>query len=168
MELKSTKEALEKFAKYVVTQSRANLTRQKKNYSKSLWDSIGYDLDVRKNSFSLDLLMNEYGIYQDKGVSGTEKKYNTKFSYKTKMPPIKPLADWAKFKNIRLRDSKGRFAKGNYKTIGYLISRSIYRKGIKPSLFFTRPFEKAFTNLPDEIIEAYGLDIDDFLDFTTK
>lgn len=168
MDLKRTKEALEKFAKYVVTQSRANLTRQKKNYSKSLWDSIGYDLDVRKNSFSLDLLMNEYGIYQDKGVSGTEKKYNTKFSYKTKMPPIKPLADWAKFKNIRLRDSKGRFAKGNYKTIGYLISRSIYKKGIKPSLFFTRPFEKAFTNLPDEVVEAYGLDIDEFLDFTTK
>jgi hypothetical protein len=168
MDLKRTKEALEKFAKYVVKQSRANLTRQKKNYSKSLWDSIGYDLDVRKNSFSLDLLMNEYGIYQDKGVSGTEKKYNTKFSYKTKMPPIKPLADWAKFKNIRLRDSKGRFAKGNYKTIGYLISRSIYRKGIKPSLFFTRPFEKAFINLPDEIVEAYGLDIDNFLDFTTK
>lgn len=168
MDLKHTKETLEKFAKYVVTQSRANLTRQKKNYSKSLWDSIGYDLDVRKNSFSLDLLMNEYGIYQDKGVSGTEKKYNTKFSYKTKMPPIKPLADWAKFKNIRLRDDKGRFAKGNYKTIGYLISRSIYKKGIKPSLFFTRPFEKSFANLPDEIIKGYGLDLDDFFDFTTE
>jgi len=26
-------------------------------------------------------------------------------------------------------------------------------------LFFTKPFEKAFDSLPDEIIEAYGIDI---------
>ena len=98
----------------------------------------------------------------------TEKKYNTPFSYKQKMPPIKPLADWAKFRNIRLRNEKGQFAKGSYQTIGYLIARSIQRKGIKPSLFFTKPFEAAFKNLPDDLIEAFALDIDDFMDFTLK
>tara|TARA_R110001606_G_scaffold369852_2_gene526080 strand:- start:330 stop:671 length:342 start_codon:yes stop_codon:yes gene_type:complete len=112
--------------------------------------------------------MDEYGMYQDKGVSGTEKKYNTPFKYTNKMPPIKPLADWAKFKNIRLRDAKGKFAKGNYKTIGFLISRSIYRKGIKPSLFFTKPFERSFKNLPDEVVKAFALEIENLLDFTTK
>jgi hypothetical protein len=34
-------------------------------------------------------------------------------------------------------------------------------------LFFTKPFEKAFDNLPPELIKNFGLDIDDLLDFTT-
>ena len=166
--LNNVKDSLNKFAKYVVQQSRTNLTKGKKNVSKSLYNSIDYDLTVSPNSFSLSFIMDEYGMYQDKGVSGTEKKYNTPFKYTNKMPPIKPLADWAKFKNIRLRDAKGKFAKGNYKTIGFLISRSIYRKGIKPSLFFTKPFERSFKNLPDEVVKAFALEIEDLLDFTTK
>ena len=71
------------------------------------------------------------------------------------MPPVKPLSEWAKSKNIRLRDEKGKFKKGNYNTIGFLIARSIYRKGIKPSLFFTKPFEQAFKKLPDELTEVW-------------
>lgn len=166
--LNNVKDSLNRFAKYVVQQSRSNLTKGKKNVSKSLYNSIDYDLTVSPNSFSLSFIMDEYGMYQDKGVSGTQKKYNTPFKYTNKMPPIKPLADWAKFKNIRLRDAKGKFAKGNYKTIGFLISRSIYRKGIKPSLFFTKPFERSFKNLPDEVVKAFALEIEDLLDFTTK
>jgi len=166
--LKEVQGSLNKFAKYVVQQSRSNLTKGKKNVSKSLYNSIEYDLKVMPNSFSPSFIMDEYGIYQDKGVSGTEKKYNTPFKYTNKMPPIKPIADWAKFKNIRLRNEKGQFSKGNYKTIGFLISRSIYSSGIKPSLFFTKPFERAFKNLPSEVIDAFALEIEDLLDFSTK
>jgi hypothetical protein len=168
MDLKETNNALNKFAKYVIQQSRSNLTKGNKNYKKSLYDSLKSDINVSANSFSLSFIMNEYGVYQDKGVSGTEQKYNTPFSYKQKMPPIKPIADWAKFRNIRLRNAKGQFAKGNYNTIGYLIARSIKKKGIKPSLFFTKPFEKAFNNLPDELVKAYALDLDEFIDYTIK
>ena len=84
------------------------------------------------------------------------------------MPPVKPLAKWAKSKNIRLRDEQGKYQKGNYQTIGYLIARSIYRKGIKPSLFFTKPFEQGFKKLPDELVEKFGLDVEDFLAYTLK
>ena len=166
--LKGVQDSLNKFAKYVVQQSRSNLTKNRKNVSKSLYNSIDYELNVSENSFSLSFIMDEYGMYQDKGVSGTERKYNTPFSYRNKMPPIKPLADWAKFKNIRLRNEKGQFSKGNYRTIGFLISRSIFRKGIKPSLFFTKPFERSFNNLPEELVKAFALDTEDLLDFTTK
>lgn len=163
-----TYEALNVFKKFVIQQSRSRLTKNKKNYSKSLYDSIQGNIDVGANSFSLTFLMEDYGKFQDQGVSGTEKKYKTPFSYKTKMPPIKPLAEWAKSKGIRLRDDKGKFKKGNYNTIGFLISRSIFRKGIKPSLFFTKPFEQGFKKLPDELIKAYGLDVEEFLKYTIK
>ena len=168
MQLKETYEALNKFGKYLVQQSRSNLTRGNKNVSKALYNDLDYNIEVGKESFLFSFKMPEYGIYQDSGVSGTEKKYNTPFSYKSKMPPIKPLSDWAKARNIRLRDDKGRFQKGNYKTIGFLIARSIQKKGIKPSLFFTRPFEKAFKNLPKELIEAFALDTKEFLEYTLK
>lgn len=163
--LTNTKQSLEDFRKYVSSQARRNLTRLKKNDTKGLYKRLDGVLNVSPNSFQLSWDLG-YGNFQDKGVSGTEKKYDTPYSYKSKMPPIKPLSDWAKRKGIRLRDEQGKFEKGNYKTIGFLIARSIFRKGIKPSLFFTKPFEQGFKNLPDQVIEAYGLDIEEFLKFT--
>ncbi len=163
--LTNTKQSLEYFRKYVSSQSRRNLTRLKKNDTKGLYKRLDGVLKVSPNSFQLSWDLG-YGNFQDKGVSGTEKKYDTPYSYKSKMPPIKPLSDWAKRKGIRLRDEQGKFQKGNYKTIGFLIARSIFRKGIKPSLFFTKPFEQGFKNLPDQLIEAYGLDVEEFLKFT--
>tara|TARA_R100000951_G_scaffold74166_1_gene62497 strand:- start:3366 stop:3872 length:507 start_codon:yes stop_codon:yes gene_type:complete len=163
--LTNTKQSLEDFRKYVSSQARRNLTRLKKNDTKGLYKRLDGVLKVSPNSFQLSWDLG-YGNFQDKGVSGTEKKYNTPYSYKSKMPPIKPLSDWAKRKGIRLRDEQGKFQKGNYKTIGFLIARSIFRKGIKPSLFFTKPFEQGFKNLPDQVIEAYGLDVEEFLKFT--
>ena len=73
----------------------------------------------------------------------------------------------AKKKRIRLRDEKGRYTKGTYKSIGFILARSIKEKGIKPSLFFTKPFEKAFERLPADLVDKFNLDLDDLLDFTT-
>ena len=168
MELKKTREALEAFKKFVIQQARTRLSKNNKNISKKLYDSLDGIIKVTPNAIQVQFLMEEYGLYQDKGVSGTQKKYNTPYSYKSKMPPIKPLAEWAKTKNIRLRDEKGKYKKGNYNTIGYLIARSIYRKGIKPSLFFTKPFEQGFKKLPEELAKTFALDIDDFLAYTLK
>lgn len=174
MDLRETKEALNKFAKEVIKQSRSNLTRKDKNYKKKLYDSLKSELDVFPNSFGLSFIMEEYGLYQDKGVSGTEKKYNTKFSYKSTSnltgfeAKTGTFAKWAKFRGFRLRNKKGQFSKGDYKTIGFILANSIKKKGIKPSLFFTRPFENAFKNLPEELLIKFGLDVERFIDFTLK
>lgn len=165
--LQNTKDSLNKFAKYVIQQSRSNLSKKNKSVSKGLYESLGYDLQVNPNSFSLEFYMADYGQFVDQGVSGIKRKYNTPFSYTNKKPPMQPLADWAKARRIRLRDEKGKYKKGNYRTIGFILQRSIYEKGIKPSLFFTKPFQKAFDNLPDDLIKRFGLDLDDLLDFTT-
>jgi len=167
MDFKKTEASLNKFAKYVIQQSRSNLSKQKRNVSSDLYGSLGYDLKVSPNSFGLEFFMLPYGEFLDKGVSGTKNRYNTIYEYTNKKPPMQPLMEWAKARNIRLRDEKGKYKKGNYKTIGFILQKSIYEKGIKPSLFFTKPFEKAFDNLPPELIESFGLDIDNFLDFTT-
>ena len=167
-----TQEALNKFAKYVVSQSKANLTRQKKNASGNLRNSLGYDLKVSENSFSLEFIMAEYGMFIDEGVHGSKSSYletrNSRFEFsgRFKTIPTKALDKWVVRKGIKgTRDEKGRFI--DRQSLKYIIAKSIYEKGIRASMFFTKPFEKAFENLPQEVIEAYALDIDDLLEFTT-
>ena len=152
-----TQKQLDKFRKYVIQQAKSNLSKSKKNSSKKLYDSINGVSKVNPNSISLYFEMLDYGIYQDKGVSGVKKKYNTPYAYKTKMPPIKSLDKWIVKKGIGPRDEKGRLM--NRQSLKFAIARSIFINGIKPSLFFTKPFEKAYKNLPNELIDAYGLDI---------
>jgi len=167
MQLEETRNALNKFAKYVIQQSRTNLTKGKKNVSKELYDSLDSKVEVYKNSFLLGFLMNDYGIFQDKGVSGTEKKYNTPYKYTNKKPPASAFSQWVIRKGLKgTRDKKGRFV--SRKGLQFAIANSIYKKGIKPSLFFTKPFERAFNNLPKELVKAYALDVEKLLQTTTK
>jgi hypothetical protein len=100
---------LSKFAKAVIKSSRSNLTRKGKNASKELYNSLDFDLNVSKNSFSLAFLMEAYGKFQDEGVRGKKKKYNTPFSYKSKMPPSKAFDKWTIRKGLAPRDKEGKF-----------------------------------------------------------
>jgi hypothetical protein len=69
-------------------------------------------------------------------------------------------------KGIAPRDKKGNFI--SRKSLQFLIARSIFNNGIKPSLFLTKPFEAAFKTLPDELIEKFGLEVLDLFDFTIQ
>lgn len=162
-----TKRELERFRRNVVRKARQELIRQGKDSSKALNRSLHSKLKISKNSFSLDFFMEEYGNYQDKGVSGIKKKYDTKFSYSTKRPPAEPFEEWIKNKGIQPRDRKtGRFM--SRKTLSYILREHVYKNGIKPSLFFTKPFTEEFSKLPEELLTKYGLDLDRFIDFTLK
>ena len=165
--LKNVQQELNRFAKYVIQQSRTNLTKGKKNSSKTLYNSLDYDINVSPNSFSLSFLMEDYGVFQDKGVSGIKKKYNTPYSYTNKMPPPSKMDKWIVRKGLKgVRGKDGKFI--SRKSLQFMIARSIYNNGIKPSLFFTKPFKKAFTNLNKDIIKAYQLDVEELLKFTTN
>ncbi len=166
------KKELSKFGAFVVQQSRSRLTKAKKNASGDLYNSLSYDIETFPNSFSFSFYWVEkdgvaYGEFVDKGVSGTKKKYNTPFSYKSKRPPAKVFEDWSRTRGIRGRDKKtGKFI--SRKSLSFILQRHIFENGMKPTLFFTKPFEQAFEKLPDELVEAYGLDIENFLNFTLK
>ncbi len=155
MEKSEVQKALERFRDHVVSISKRNLTNKQKNSSKKLYNSIQGKVKTNPNSFEVEFSMEDYGVFQDAGVSGTKKKYNTPYSYKSKMPPVKAFDKWLVRKGIAPRE-KGKFA--SRKSLAFLIARSVYRNGIKPSLFFTKPFEAAYKNLPQELIDKYGLD----------
>jgi hypothetical protein len=156
MQKAEVQKALEKFRDHVVSVSKRNLTNSKKNSSKKLYNSIKGNVKAMPNSFSMEFTMEDYGVFQDAGVSGTKKKYNTPYSYKSKMPPVKAFDKWIVRKGLAPRKSGGQFT--SRKSLAFLIARSVFRNGIKPSLFFTKPFEAAYKKLPQELVEVYGLD----------
>jgi hypothetical protein len=162
----NAKRFLTDFRNYVVKESKSNLTRLKKSSSKKLYNSIKGNVKVSKNSMTVDFSMEDYGLFQDKGVSGKRKKYKTPYTYKSKMPPPKKLDKWIVRKGIAPRNEKGQLM--TRKSLQFVIARGIYFNGIKPSLFFTKPFDKAFKRMPNELIQKYGLDVDNFLEHTLK
>ena len=155
---KYLRDELNKFAKYVIQQSRSNLSKGKKNVSKELYNSLGYQVSQGAKTTSLAFEMVDYGKFQDRGVSGTEKKYNTPYKYTNKMPPTKAFDQWVVRKGIAPRGSGGQFAKRQ--GLKFAIAKTIFKKGIRPSMFFTKPFEAAFKRLPDELVQAYSIGLE--------
>jgi len=166
MQLDNFKKALEEFRDKVIEESKKNLKSLNKGGG-TLENSIkGGEVKVTDRSLEFGIKMADYGVFQDKGVSGIKKKYNTPYSYTTKMPPPSKLDKWTVKKGIAPRDDKGRFI--SRKSLQFAIARSIFYKGIKPSLFFTKPFQKYAKGLPKELETAFALDTEALLAFVTK
>ena len=145
---------LNKFKAYVIRESQNNLSKLGKDKGK-LFESIDARVKANANSFEMEFVMEQYGIYQDKGVSGTERKFNTPYKYTTKAPPPKAFDKWSVKKGLAPRKN-GKLT--SRKSLQYALSRHIFKKGIKPSLFFTKPFEAAFKKLPSDLIDKFGLE----------
>lgn len=168
MDLKEVKDALNSFGKYVVQQARTNLTKGNKNANKALYESLNYDIEKVAQGYRIYFEMEDYGMFQDRGVKGTESGRSLSgFSYKSSSNLVGleaktgNLAKWAKLRGMQPRDKKGRF--GSYKTMGFILAQSIKKKGIKPSLFFTKPFERGLKRLPTDLGNAIEQDLRNIL-----
>ena len=154
----NTERALNKFGKAVVQQSRSRLTKEKKNATSDLYNSLSFTpakISNNGNIVSFTFEMLDYGEYVDKGVSGVGQKYDTPYAYTTKPPPPSVFGKWAKAKGIKPRDKKtGKFITA--KQFGFIMSRHIFSKGQKPTKFFSLSFEQQFKKLPDEIVKAFN------------
>tara|TARA_B100001939_G_scaffold346210_1_gene364479 strand:+ start:1761 stop:2312 length:552 start_codon:yes stop_codon:yes gene_type:complete len=180
MDLKAVKILLQDFGDYVIQQSRSNLTKGNKEYSKKLYNSLDYEISPDAKGLVISFIMEEYGLFQDEGVKGKDPSKvspnakitgqqapNSRFrfgsgNYRGSFEKFaQRMSLFAKSKNIRFRQGKtGKFAKGGYKSMGYVIAKNIYYRGLKPSLFFTKPFEKRFDRLPNDLVTAFVNDIE--------
>lgn len=159
--------ALEQLRDNVVNQAKKNLQGAKKISSGALYNSIrGGEVKVSKNSISFSIEMEDYGDYVDKGVNGVKSAYTTPYSYKTKMPPPSALDKWIVKKGIAPRDEKGKFI--DRKSLKFLIARSIFQNGFKPTLFFTKPFEEEYKKLEGQLDNVLFKDAEDMIQFIAK
>ena len=159
-EFDNIQDLLNDFRSNVIREAKRNLTSQ--NTSGRLSKSLKSYVKESKNSIQISFEMEDYGFYQDRGVQGKKSgKSLDGYKYTNKMPPPKAFDKWIVKKGFKdtIRDKKGRFVKR--KGLAFIIARSIFEKGIKPTLFFTKPFEKFYKRLPNELVEKYGLDMEE-------
>ncbi len=81
---KALQEELNKFAKYVIQQSRSNLSKSDKNDTKGLYNSLGYNVELTAKGAELGFEMEQYGEFQDKkvrGKSSSSKAPNSAFKF---------------------------------------------------------------------------------------
>jgi len=175
------KASLEKFANGVVEQAKANLARENKNVTGTLANSLQYEIEVGPNSIYLRWLMDElapYWKFQDYGVQGktsSNKAPNSPFRFGLNKNGMRggltrAINQWVRARRFqfqsREKGTKGQFL--SYDATAFLITRSIYNKGIRTTSFFTKPFQLNFEQLPAEIAQAYALEVADFLRFTLQ
>jgi hypothetical protein len=162
MESEELQKVLKTFLKRVIKKSRANLKSKKINASRSLSNSFKYNVHIGKNSIDADILAEDYLKFIDRGVKGVKSgKSLSGFKYTNKKPPLRFLTTWIKQKS-------GKFRQRNQKQMAFAVQHKVFNYGIKPTKFFTDPFEKEFKELPDEVVEAYALDIENFMKFILK
>jgi hypothetical protein len=170
MDKQEVQKALERFRNHVISVSKRNLTNKGKNVSKKLYNSIKGDVKAMPNSFSLQFYMEDYGAFQDLGVQGKNsisKAPNSPFRFGkgTGKPGglTQGIKEWVRKRRFQFKDKKtGKFL--SYESTAFLITRGIYNKGIRPSMFFTKPFQAAYKNLPDELVKSFALDVEKLFD----
>jgi len=167
MKLTNTQKELKSFSDYVIQQSRTRLTKKKQNNTSQLYNSLKHS-PVKKTNDGLEVVleMDYYGQFQDKGVRGvggvrkTTSKFNRRnnkgklwkqkggkspFSFKEgNKPSVKHFIDWSKSKGLS----------------PYAVREAVYHQGIKPTQFFTKSFNMGYEKLPQELQEAFLLDVE--------
>jgi hypothetical protein len=170
-----TEAVIKRFRDYVIQQSRSNLTKSGHNNTKSLYNSIKGEIVTENNFTIVGFTMDDYGTFVDLGVKGktsSNKAPNSPYQFGSgtgrKGGLTKGINQWVKQKGFQFKDRKsGRFL--SYESTAYLITRSIFNKGIKPSLFFTKPFEAGYKKYIDvDLIKAFGQDVETIVDYNLK
>tara|TARA_R100001460_G_scaffold35587_1_gene68439 strand:- start:309 stop:848 length:540 start_codon:yes stop_codon:yes gene_type:complete len=151
---------LNDFRDNVIREAKKNLSA--KSDTGKLRESLKSYVKESKRSIEISFEMESYGFYQDRGVKGVksgESLDNYKFGSGSGEEGglTRGINKWVRRKGFQFRDKKtGRFL--SYEQTARTIIRSIWMRGIKPSLFFTRPFEKYYKKLPDELMEMFGFE----------
>tara|TARA_R100000458_G_C8278343_1_gene254404 strand:- start:10276 stop:10806 length:531 start_codon:yes stop_codon:yes gene_type:complete len=170
LKLKSTERVFKMFADKVINQSIRNLKNQDHIDSGKLAQGLSYDLKVHKSlSLELNFKMPMYGMFQDKGVKGSQsgrRAYKSPYKFKGKNIKEDVIEAWIKRKGIQGRDKKGRFIKRE--SLAYLIGRKIALFGLPATRFFSNAFRQHYRKLPKNVIQAYAQDVSKFLKETTQ
>tara|TARA_R100000656_G_C3947247_1_gene127748 strand:+ start:677 stop:1213 length:537 start_codon:yes stop_codon:yes gene_type:complete len=178
MQFKNTIQSLQKLGNNVVKEGRGILKKKKKTTSRNtLYNDFDYLVTADKSSVTLEFEFGgaeDYWAFVDEGVrgaggfkgSGKMRGQGSPFKFSTKMPPRQPLIDWIKNKPIKGRDKSGRFITN--KSLGFLIQRAIYQRGLTRTQFFSKPFTQELSKQTDKITEAFANDLEAALDESLK
>jgi hypothetical protein len=161
----------------LIEDCQENLNRSNRNASGKLSESLIADEPTQNGStVRIDVLMNFYGAFVNKGVKGTRSGQSTAgYSFRNEGVSenfAKKLRDWAKGGKISTRSVKKYKGYGRHeikhKSISqydqvYALARSIKMYGLKPTGFLDRAVAKTKSKVSDRLGAALKIDVIDGL-----
>lgn len=139
------KDVLERFAIGLIKDAKLNLSDWKKNNTGKLSQSLGYTLTDN----SVEVFGEDYLIPVDIGRFPQNvnkvyypnikdfKAYATQKSVPTGIP-VDKLKQWLRQRGLK-------------ESLSYIINKKIREKGIEPSYFFTKAFNKSYLEITEDI-----------------
>lgn len=122
-----------------------------------------YFVQVYKNSFEVTFELEQPdGYIQEFGLDSGYGAYSMGGSF----PDVGEIEDWVRNKGFRFEHLTGPKAGQpmSFKETTYLAARKVANEGFDARFFFERAVDRAFPYLDDELVEKFGLDVDDFLE----
>ena len=178
MQFKNTIQAMQKLGGDVVKEGRSILKKKKKQTKQNtLYNDFNYLVTASDSSVTLEFEFGgaeDYWAFVDEGVrgaggykgSGRMRGQGSPFKFGSKMPPRQPLINWIRNKPIKGRDKRGRFISNE--SLGFLIQRAIYQRGLTRTQFFSKPFTQELDKQMESITEAFANDLELALDTIIK
>ena len=175
MQFINTIQAMQKLGGDVVKEGKGVLRKNKKSDG-SLYNDFDYLVTADKNSVTLEFEFGKadnYWAFVDEGVkgaggykgSGKMRGGKSPFRFgsgksKGKWPQFtSAIQKWIKKKGIKGRNKEtGKFITN--KSLGFLIQRAIYQRGLTRTQFFSKPFTQQLKKQTDAIVEAFGEDLE--------
>jgi len=157
-----------------IEEANQNLAQTNSVSSGKLQDSLGFKNTFTGQKYTVDYLAEDYFRFVDEGVQGTGPgsiNNTSPFRYKNKMPPPNAIEKWLKqnrgkgrVSDVRKYGSEGvekKSIKTNIsdKTLSFIIARSIKRKGLKATGFWSKAWAETFKDFDQQMSKALGEDI---------
>ena len=161
-------QVLEDFGNEMQKSLRAELVKDKAYVSGDLAEQIEFSSIINGQGFVFTLRLKDYYDYVNKGVSGTDKKRNTPYSYMSASKiPFYFAKRWMNNKGIFV--AKGttltslagkKFKAGDKDNQAFLMARSWKEKGIKGNHFYDKVVtEKRLDKLKKDLASAAAGDM---------
>ena len=167
-EVKHLEKALTKFGSNVIQKGRRILDQKKKRTQENtLYTNYHYKMKSTSSTITFGFEFGEaeeYWEFVDQGVkgvggfkgSGSARGKGSDFKFKYANPGgamVKAIKGWIKNKPVSLGDM-------NITGLAFAIGYSIKRRGLERTMFYSNPVNKALKKLPDELTDAFRLDVE--------
>ncbi|MFL5808624.1 MAG: hypothetical protein ACJ749_03830 [Flavisolibacter sp.] len=152
MDLGTSKDELEFENELTAAQAAAGefIKRVQSNVKASGMSMTGKmaNLSIKVEGNSVQVLAHPHLIFHDKGVSGTNRKYDTPFAFKDKMPPPDKIKQWIAEKGLKPKE--GQTEEG----LAFAVAKSIQKNGHEPKHFFSKEIPQLVKDLQSAVAGA--------------
>lgn len=176
---KTPYQILEDYAQKISDVLRQSLVDNGRYVSGNLAKSIEAKVQVFGQSISILVYMDSYWKFVDRGVSGTQVKRNTEYSFKKKnldnKAMLKHIANrgerfspmwkdiqknYTNKKGLKVKRKKPLDAQVSRNSLAFLLGRSLAKKGFEGTNFVQEGIDGIETQLEKDLLEAVGRQIE--------